>query len=384
MGFGGTDGVSWHNLQNEVEADVVIIDEFSMVDVNVMCNLMQSVDVRTRLVFVGDKDQLPSVGPGNVMADMLKTKQIPTIQLSQIFRQAQESMIIVNAHKINNGEMLEKRQEKNDFFILPADRDIMSSVVCSLVSERLPAYLGVAPTKIQVLAPIKNGEAGVENLNLQLQKILNPPQPSSEEIVYGERVFRKGDKVMQTSNNYNQEWIKLDSDGRRSEGKGVFNGDMGFVEDVSKITNELVVRFEDGRQCRYTSSELSELVLSYAITIHKSQGSEFDAVVIPIGTGNPEMFTRNLLYTAVTRAKKLVVLVGDHNKIFGIIRNTNARKRETLLPYYITGEINQIEQGITESQQMIAEEQNSPQKNPLLNGFFYPEDQVTLFDDDDK
>lgn len=323
--------------ETEVQADTIIVDECSMIDTYVMSNLVNATDVGMRLILVGDKDQLPSVGAGNVLDDLIKLGLVPVVSLSQIFRQASESQIVTNAHKINNGEELTITKQ-GDFFIMNKEsQEENLELILDLVAKRLPSFLGVSSSQIQVLAPMKAGTLGVVKLNERLQAELNEKSLHKQEVTVGEKLFRVGDRVMQTANNYDKEWIR-----GIELGTGVFNGDIGYIEDIYTATGETIVLFEDGRRCHYTIMDLDELVLSYAITIHKSQGSEFDAVVIPVIAGNPMMLTRNLLYTAVTRAKKLVVLVGGMNNISNMIRNTYSVKRKTLLKELIQEEYSKL------------------------------------------
>ncbi len=327
INFKGKEFESAFNTLTELEVDCLIVDECSMVDTYVMYNLVNALNRGMRLILVGDKDQLPSVGAGNILDDLINVGTIPVVSLKQIFRQASESKIVVNAHNINNGDQLEFDNKTGDFFVMNKETpDENLELVVDLVSKRLPSFLGVDSSQVQVIAPMKAGIVGVQNINKSLQEALNPKSPEKIEAMQGERVFRVGDRVMQTVNNYDHTWEK-----KGVSGTGVFNGDIGFITDINPETNETTVEFEDGRRCFYTVAELDELMLSYAITIHKSQGSEFDAVVIPVSGGNPMMMTRNLLYTAVTRAKKMVVLVGSMNCIYAMIKNTFSVKRKTLL-----------------------------------------------------
>lgn len=333
INFRGTQYASAFTPLCELEADTIIIDECSMVDTYVMSNIMNAMSVGMRLIMVGDKDQLPSVGAGNILGDLIALDLIPVVSLTQIFRQAQESQIVTNAHKINAGENLEVTKD-GDFFIMNKETPIENrELVIDLVSRRLPAYLGVEPAQVQVLSALKSGELGVENLNNYLQSTLNPADSGKAELEVGGKKFRVGDRVMQTVNNYDKEWLK-----GAEAGKGVFNGDIGYIEEISSTNCETMVLFEDGRRCHYTIVDMDELILSYTITIHKSQGSEFDAVVIPVVGGNPMMMTRNLLYTGVTRAKKMVVLVGSLSNISYMIHNAYSVKRKTLLKELIKEE----------------------------------------------
>lgn len=323
--------------ETELEVDAIIVDECSMIDTYVMSNLINAVDVGMRLILVGDKDQLPSVGAGNILDDLIKLGLVPVVSLSQIFRQASESQIVINAHKINNGEELAVSKGGDFFIINKTSPEENQELILDLVARRLPSFLGVDSSQIQVLAPMKAGTNGVQQLNTRLQEELNPKMVAKAEVTIGDKLFRVGDRVMQTANNYDKEWLR-----GIELGTGVFNGDIGYIEEIYSATGETIVLFEDGRRCHYTTIDLDELVLSYAITIHKSQGSEFDAVVIPISGGNPMMLTRNLLYTAVTRAKKMVVLVGGMNHISFMIRNSYTFKRKTLLKELIKEEYDKL------------------------------------------
>ena len=329
------DGIFHRNENNPLEADVVIIDEVSMVDVALLYHLTKALKSTARLILVGDKDQLPSVGAGNVLRDLIESRKIYTTQLVNIYRQGNDSLIITNAHLINSGKMPVIDNTSKDFFYENGNDLVKNSeTIVDLVTKRLPNYFGYKPANIQVLAPMKVGACGVENLNMKLQEKLNPGSRYKTELEVGETTFRLGDKVMQISNNYNMEWQKIDGD-FYEEGKGVFNGDIGTIVAVDRNAREISVLFEDGRSCTYLSSDLSQLVLSYAITIHKSQGSEFDYVVIPILSGSPYILTRNLIYTAVTRAKKMVVLVGEKDNLKKLIRNNYTAKRNSMLKNFI-------------------------------------------------
>lgn len=326
INFKGKEFDSAFDTKTELEADAIIIDECSMVDSFVMSNITNALDIGMRLILVGDKDQLPSVGAGNILGDLIELDMVPVVSLTQIFRQATESNIVVNAHKINNGEKLEI-SKTGDFFIMNKETPEQNkNLIVDLVQNRLPKFLNIDPSQVQVLSALKSGELGVENLNSSLQAVLNPKNNNKPEITVGEKLFRVGDRVMQTVNNYDKEWVK-----NGLSGQGVFNGDIGYIEEIFPNSYETTILFEDGRLCQYSMVDLDELILSYAITIHKSQGSEFDAVVIPVVGGNPMMMTRNLLYTAVTRAKKMVVLVGSEKNIAFMIHNNYSVQRKTLL-----------------------------------------------------
>jgi len=311
------------NEDNPIKADAVIIDEMSMVDTLLFFHLLKAIPQGTRLIMVGDVDQLPSVGPGNVLRDIINSSVVPVVRLTEIFRQAQESMIIINAHRINHGEKPLLNVKDKDFFFDRREKadDIINTVV-DLVTRRLPKYGNYNSfSDIQVLTPMRKGVIGVNNLNSELQKILNPPSPDKEEKAYGQIIFRQGDKVMQIKNNYRLKWTKIDEDGEAYEGEGVFNGDMGLIADIDKEEQTITVLFEDDKKVVYDFSQLDELELAYAVSIHKSQGSEFPVVIIPLADGPPMLMTRNLLYTGVTRAKKMVVLVGREGTIERMIRN---------------------------------------------------------------
>lgn len=320
-----------HNENNTLKVNAVIVDEVSMVDVMLMCSLLKAMPRDARLILVGDKDQLPSVGAGNVLGDILKSKIFPVTMLTKIYRQSDQSLIISNAHLINSGSMPIIDNKSADFFFEQKEdlNDIHKSII-DMVTSRIPSFTGLDPMQIQVLAPLKAGVCGIDNLNRTLQQILNPPAQRKMEVVVGSTVFREGDKVMQTSNDYNLIWHKRNGF-VEEEGEGVFNGDIGQIEGIDFQTGETTVMFEDGRRCTYSRADVGELSLAYAITIHKSQGSEFDVVVIPIIAGTSLILTRNLIYTAVTRAKKMVVLVGEKKNLKRMVSNAYTVKRFTLL-----------------------------------------------------
>ena len=323
-----------YNNMNKLCADVVIVDEISMVDIQLMYFLIRALKRNCQIVFVGDKDQLPSVGAGNVLADILASNVIPNVCLTQIYRQSENSLIITNAHLINSGKMPELNNSSSDFFFTSKQEPAEAlNTIIEMCTTRIPKFLNIDSSKIQVLAPMKAGLCGIDNLNKCLQEQLNPLKGFSSEIVTERYSFRLNDRVMQTTNNYEREWVK-DSE----RGTGVFNGDIGTITHIDGAINELIVSFEDGRVARYTKADLSEIVLSYAITIHKSQGSEFDCVIIPVLSGPPMLLTRNLLYTAVTRAKRMVVLVGSELCIKRMVRNNYTQKRFTLLKDFLTNE----------------------------------------------
>ena len=321
------------NAENPLEADVIIIDEMSMVDIHLMHSLLMAVTAGTRLILVGDENQLPSVGPGNVLRDIIRSGQFPVVELTKIFRQASESDIVVNAHKINRGEQVEINNKSRDFFFLKRyDADIIIRVVIALIQEKLPKYVEAKPFEIQVLTPMRKGLLGVERLNQILQRYLNPPDPSKKEKEIGQGLFREGDKVMQIRNNYQLEWevrgrygIPVD------KGVGVFNGDTGIIRTINEFAELAEVEFEDGRYAQYTFKQLDELELAYAVTIHKSQGSEYPAVIIPILSGPRMLMNRNLLYTAVTRARKCVTVVGSEETFREMINNEKQQRRYSSL-----------------------------------------------------
>jgi len=312
------------NEENPLEADVLIVDESSMIDMMLMQALMRAVAVGTRVIFVGDVDQLPSVGAGNVLKDMIASGLLKTVRLNRIFRQAQESAIIMNAHRINRGEEPTLNEKEKDFFFMKRaySEDVVSTIV-ELVTKRLPKFLNCDGKKdIQILTPMRKSPIGVQNLNAVLQQALNPPSNGKTQKEYRNVIFRLGDKVMQIKNNYNMVWKVYNEMGKRvDEGVGVFNGDEGTITDISESREILQVSFEDSKVVDYDFTQLDELELAYAITIHKSQGSEYPVVILPIHSGPPMLMTRNLLYTAVTRAKQLVVIVGLPDMVSAMIAN---------------------------------------------------------------
>ncbi|NLY60111.1 MAG: ATP-dependent RecD-like DNA helicase [Clostridiales bacterium] len=314
---------------NPLEGDVVIVDEMSMVDVLLMNNLLKAIVPGTRLIMVGDVDQLPSVGPGNVLRDIINSGLVKVIRLTEIFRQAQESMIVLNAHRINRGEFPMLNVPDKDFFLdrRQSPKEILETIV-DLICRRIPGFGPFDPLMdIQVLSPMKKGLVGVNNLNAELQRVLNPPKPNKNEKASRDMVFREGDKVMQIKNNYNLTWKRYSRGKVIEEGDGVFNGDVGFIESIDNDDREMKVVFDDDKVVVYDFTQLDELELAYAISIHKSQGSEFPVVVIPMAWGPPMLMTRNLLYTAVTRARKMVVLVGREKTIQAMVQNNHITNR---------------------------------------------------------
>lgn len=317
------------NEQNPLETDVIIIDEMSMVDITLMHNLLKAVVAGTRLILVGDVNQLPSVGPGCVLKDIIDSHACNVVRLNRIFRQASESDIIVNAHKINRGEAVSLDNNSRDFFFLKRyDANVIISICIQLIRQKLPKYVNASPFDIQVLTPMRKGLLGVERLNTILQQYLNPPDGKKAEREHGQTIFRVGDKVMQIKNNYQAEWeIRSRYNIPIEKGLGVFNGDMGIVREINSFSETLTVEYEERRMVEYPFKELDQLDLAYAITIHKSQGSEYPAVIIPLLTGPRMLMNRNLLYTAVTRARKCVTLVGDEKAFYNMEANVNEQKR---------------------------------------------------------
>lgn len=317
------------NEENPLEADVVIIDEMSMVDIYLMHALLRAVSVGTRLILVGDVDQLPSVGPGSVLKDMIRATCFNVVMLNRIFRQAVQSDIVINAHKINKGQRVIADNKSKDFFFLKRDdANIIIRVMLSLIQEKLPPYVNATSYDIQVLTPMRKGNLGVERLNSILQEYLNPKAPSKQEKEFGQGLFREGDKIMQIKNNYQMEWEVRNKYGIAvNKGMGVFNGDMGIIKEINHFAEEVLVEFDEGRSVTYSFKQLDEIELSYAITIHKSQGSEYPAVVMPLLTGPRMLMNRNLLYTAVTRAKKCVTIVGSDDIFQSMIENESEQKR---------------------------------------------------------
>lgn len=315
------------NSDDPLDYDVIIIDEASMIDIMLMNGLLDAIKPGTRLIMVGDSDQLPSVGAGNVLRDIIDSEYVYTVKLTEIFRQAKESLIVVNAHKINHGEYPSCNEKGKDFFFMrqPTEKGMLD-LIKELLTKRLSNYYEwVIPVRdIQVLTPVRKGTLGSNNLNKELQQVLNSPKDTLQEKTFGDRTFRENDKVMQIKNNYQLEWKKLSD---FSEGQGVFNGDVGFIEKIDKEFNEMTVIFDEDKYVVYEFSQLDELELAYAVTVHKSQGSEFPIVVMPISWFPPILATRNLLYTAVTRGKQIVILVGSENRMNAMIDNNRITSR---------------------------------------------------------
>ena len=321
------------NEDNPIDADVIIIDEMSMVDIFLMNSLLKAITAGTRLILVGDVNQLPSVGPGNVLRDIIDSERFTVVKLTKIFRQAKESDIIVNAHKINDGEKFPIGPTSKDFiFIKREEANNVLGAMITLISQKLPKYVDAQPFDIQVLTPTRKGLLGVERLNTVLQEYLNPKDAGKQEKEGSSTLFREGDKVMQIKNNYQLEWETRGKNGIAVDrGMGVFNGDMGVIDNINFYTEKVTVKFDDDRYVEYPFKQIDELELAYAVTVHKSQGSEYPAVVIPLLSGPRMLMNRNILYTAVTRAKKCVCIVGTEEVFYGMVDNTNEQKRYSTL-----------------------------------------------------
>ena len=321
------------NEENPLEADVIIIDEMSMVDIQLFQALLKAVIPGTRLILVGDVNQLPSVGAGQVLRDLITSGKFPMVELKKIFRQAQESDIVVNAHKINAGEQISFDNKSRDFFLLERnDVNVIYKHMIQLIQEKLPRYVKASAYDIQVLTPMRKGSLGCETLNGILQRYLNPPDEGKKEHISGDTVYREGDKVMQVKNNYQLEWEIVSRYGIPVDrGTGVFNGDMGRIREINEAASCLVVEYDEQKRVTYPFAMLEELELSYAVTIHKSQGSEYPAVILPLLTGPRMLFNRNLLYTAITRAKSCVTILGSSDTVRSMIENVNENKRYTAL-----------------------------------------------------
>lgn len=317
------------NEESPLECDVIIVDEVSMIDILLMNNLLKAIAEGTRVVLVGDVDQLPSVGPGNVLRDIIDSGMLPVVRLDEIFRQAESSMIVVNAHRINRGEPPIISSKSGDFFLIREEsQEGIVSTIIELCTKRLPNYTGLDSHEgIQVLSPMKKGLCGVLNLNQELQSALNPKAPDKTEKLHREAVFRVGDKVMQIKNNYKLKWLNINNS--EQEGEGVFNGDLGIIMDINNEDQYMEVIFDKERKVKYDFTILDELEHAYALTVHKSQGSEFPVLVMPLTFGPPMLMTRNLLYTGLTRAKNMVVLVGKERFLQQMINNNHIIKRHS-------------------------------------------------------
>jgi len=338
LGMGGDDGSQFFKGEEApLDCDVIIIDEASMIDIMLMNSLLKAISIGTRLIIVGDVDQLPSVGPGNVLRDVIDSKCVKIVKLKEIFRQARESMIIVNAHKINNGEMpILNKKDKDFYFIENNEPDKILNSIINLINTRLPKFNKEwdKMKNIQILSPMRKGILGIENLNEKLQEILNPKSVHKKEKEYRNTIFRVGDKVMQIKNNYSMKWNKINAK-HSEDGIGIFNGDVGYVEDIDEDNENVIVVYDDDKRVEYEGICLDELTLAYAITIHKSQGSEFEVVIMPMFMGPPLLMNRNLLYTGITRAKNMVVLVGKTKAINFMKDNNRSFERYSALGWRI-------------------------------------------------
>ena len=319
------------NEDNPLEADVIIVDEMSMVDAYLFQSLLKAISVGTRLIMVGDMHQLPSVGPGQVLHDLIESRSFVVTGLEKIFRQSEESDIVLNAHRIHQGKQISLDNKSKDFFFLERnDVQVIYKHMIQLVLDKLPRYVRASSYDIQVLTPMRRGPLGVEQLNRILQKYLNPEHPSKKEYETGKTLFREGDKVMQIKNNYQIEWEIVGGFGITvDKGTGVFNGDVGIIRQIDEANRRMIVEFEDKKQVVYSFSMLEELELAYAVTIHKSQGSEYPGVVMPLLSGPRMLFNRNLLYTAVTRGKNCVTILGSSRVVQEMIDNTYENRRYT-------------------------------------------------------
>ena len=324
------------NEDDPLQADAVIVDEMSMVDVQLLCSLLKAVPDKARLILVGDPDQLPPVGPGFPFSDMLRSGQLPTVRLTEIFRQAQESLIVMNAHRVNRGELPQLRDVKHDFFSLPCrSEEEVARTIQGLCAVRLPKNMGIAPNQIQVLSPTKKGGAGTVNLNALLQASLNPPSPDKKERIWGDFIFREGDRVMQIRNNYDILWKKADGS---AVGTGVFNGDVGIIQSIDASMEIMTVLFDD-RVTDYDFTQLGELEPAYAMTVHKSQGSEYRAVVLSAWGASAYLLNRSILYTAITRAQELLVIVGREDTVAAMVNNAKTGRRYTGLKLRLQGKV---------------------------------------------
>jgi exodeoxyribonuclease V alpha subunit len=320
---------------NPLKADVIIVDEMSMVDIQLLHCLLQAIPRGKRLILVGDPDQLPPVGPGYPFSDCLRSQELPTVRLTEIFRQAQESLIVMNAHRINRGEMPDLRSRKSDFFFLPCrSEQEVSQTIVDLCARRLPTNMGIPSDQIQVLSPTRKGGVGTGSLNQMLQGKLNPPTPTKKERQFGDFIFREGDRVMQIRNNYDIMWKK--SDGSMA-GTGIFNGDIGIIKSIDMNMEQLTIVFDDDREADYDFTQLNEIEPAYAMTVHKSQGSEYRAVVLSAWSGSAYLLNRSVLYTAVTRAKTLLIIVGREETVAAMAANAKVGRRYSGLKLRLQG-----------------------------------------------
>ena len=321
---------------NPLKADAVIVDEMSMVDVELLYALLQAIPQGKRLILVGDPDQLPPVGPGFPFSDMLRSGQLPTVRLTEIFRQAQKSLIVMNAHRVNRGEMPDLKTVNSDFFFLRrGNEEGVAQLIRDLCSTRLPKNMGIAPEQIQVLSPTRKGGVGTMNLNRLLQETLNPPAPDKKERQFGEFLFREGDRVMQIRNNYDILWKKTDGS---AVGAGIFNGDVGIIREINPSAETMTIVFDD-REAEYDFTQLNELEPAYAMTVHKSQGSEYRAVILTAWNGSPYLLTRSILYTAITRARELLIVVGKEETVAAMTQNATKNRRYTGLKLRLQGKV---------------------------------------------
>ena len=317
-----------------LKADAIIVDEMSMVDVQLLYSLLQAVPSKARLILVGDPDQLPPVGPGFPFSDMLRSGVLPSVRLTEIFRQAQQSLIVMNAHSVNAGQMPQLRDVKSDFFFLPVrSEEAVGQTIVGLCATRLPKNMGIPATDIQVLTPTKKGAAGTAHLNALLQQSLNPPAPNKKEKQFGELLFREGDRIMQIRNNYDILWKKVDGS---TVGTGIFNGDIGTIQTIDRDMETVTVLFDD-RIVDYDFTQLNELELAYAMTVHKSQGSEYRAVVLSCWNGSPYLLSRSILYTAITRAAQLLIIVGREETVAAMVQNAKTGRRYSGLKLRLQG-----------------------------------------------
>ncbi len=339
------DGGFERNEDNPLESEVYIIDEMSMVDINIMYHLLKAIPAGCRLILVGDENQLPSVGPGNVLKDMIASGHFAKVTLNTIYRQEESGDIVRNAHKVRHGEHIsfDNRSSKDFFFLEREDSDHIIAGIRGMVSGKLSSYVDAKPYDIQVLVPMKKGNTGAIRLNRIIQGFMNPPSSEKQEKEYGDRVFREGDKVMQTKNDYQMEWEVRGKYGIVIEkGVGVFNGDIGTITEICDYNSTILIEFDDGRMVEYPYKQLDELEHAFALTIHKSQGSEYPAIIIPLLDGPKMLYTRNLLYTAITRAQKCVVLIGDKNVFYKMVDNNVEAKRYSGLSEFISGECTSV------------------------------------------